>query len=111
MEYESIFEECNFEHLFVSLLFQKCPSRGVLRKRCSENMQQIYRRTPMPKCDFNKVASNFNEIILWHTMEGCFLLPTFVKEILDGKLHFCAAHITTKWESWEGLTERTVFVF
>ena len=31
-------------------------SRGVLRKRCSENMQQIYRRAPMPKCDFNKVA-------------------------------------------------------
>ena len=23
---------------------------------CSENMQQIYRRTPMTKCDFNKVA-------------------------------------------------------
>ena len=35
---------------------QKQPSRGVLRKRCSENMQQIYRRTSMPKCDFNKVA-------------------------------------------------------
>ena len=34
---------------------QKQPFRGVLRKRCSENMQQIYRRTPMPKCDFNKV--------------------------------------------------------
>ena len=34
---------------------QKQPSRGVLRKRCSINMQQIYRRTPMPKCDFNKV--------------------------------------------------------
>ena len=25
---------------------QKQPLRGVLRKRCSENMQQIYRRTP-----------------------------------------------------------------
>ena len=25
---------------------QKQPSRGVLIKRCSENMQQIYRRTP-----------------------------------------------------------------
>ena len=25
---------------------QKKPFRGVLRKRCSENMQQIYRRTP-----------------------------------------------------------------
>ena len=35
---------------------QKQPPRGVLKKRCSENMQQIYRRTPMPKCDINKVA-------------------------------------------------------
>ena len=35
---------------------QKQPPRGVSKKRCSENMQQIYRRTPMPKCDFNKVA-------------------------------------------------------
>ena len=35
---------------------QKQPPRGVPRKRCSENMQQIYRRTPMPKSDFNKVA-------------------------------------------------------
>ena len=34
-------------------------SRGVLRKRCSENVQQIYRRTPMPKCDFNKAALRF----------------------------------------------------
>ena len=35
---------------------QKQPFRGVLRKRCSENMQQIYRRTPMPKCDFNHTS-------------------------------------------------------
>ena len=35
---------------------QEQPSRGVLRKRCSENMQQIYSRTPMPKCDFNEVV-------------------------------------------------------
>ena len=27
-----------------------------LKKRCSENMQQICRRTPMPKCDFNKAT-------------------------------------------------------
>ena len=39
---------------------QKQPSRGVNRKSCSENMQQIYRRTPMPMCDFNKVAKLFN---------------------------------------------------
>ena len=30
---------------------QKQSTRGVLRERCSENMQQIYSRTPMSKCD------------------------------------------------------------
>ena len=35
---------------------QKQHSRGVFSKRCSEKIKQIYRRTPMPKCDFNKVA-------------------------------------------------------
>ena len=40
-----------------------------LRKRCSENMQQIYRRTPKPKCDFNKVAKQ----IYWnHTSAWVF---------------------------------------
>ena len=45
---------------------QKQLSRGVLKKRCSENMQQIYRRTPMTKCDFNKVA-----ILLKSHFDGC----------------------------------------
>ena len=35
---------------------QKQPFRGAFSKRGSENMLQISRRTPMPKCDFNKVA-------------------------------------------------------
>ena len=35
---------------------QKQPSGGVPEKKCSENMQQIYRSTHMPKYDFNKVA-------------------------------------------------------
>ena len=34
----------------------KQPSKGVLRKKYSENMQQVYRRTPMPNYDFNKVS-------------------------------------------------------
>ena len=50
---------------------QKQPSRGVFKKRCSENMQQIYRRTPMPKCDFNK------EIALRHGCSPVNLLHTF----------------------------------
>ena len=37
-------------------VIQKQPPRGVPRKRFSETIQQIYRGTPMPKCDFNKVA-------------------------------------------------------
>ena len=35
---------------------QKQPSGSILKKRCSENMPQTYRRTRMPKCDFNKVV-------------------------------------------------------
>ena len=35
---------------------QKQPSRGALKRRCSEIMQHIYRRTHIPKCDFNKAA-------------------------------------------------------
>ena len=30
---------------------RKQPSRGVLKKRYSENKQQIYRRKPMLNCD------------------------------------------------------------
>ena len=39
---------------------KKQPSRGVPRKRCFENIQHVYRRARMPKCDFNKVANNNN---------------------------------------------------
>ena len=45
--------------LLIFLNIQRHPSRGVIRKKCFENMQQIYRRTLMPKCDFNKVTSQF----------------------------------------------------
>ena len=38
------------------MCIQKESSRGVLRKRCSENIQQTYRRTSMSKCNFNKVV-------------------------------------------------------
>ena len=46
------------EYVNVCVYIQKKPPRGILRKRCSENIQQIYRRTPMLKCDFNKVAKS-----------------------------------------------------
>ena len=50
-----------FSHKSLNLMLsclknQKQPSRGVLQKRRSENMHQIYRKTPMPKCGFNKIV-------------------------------------------------------
>ena len=45
-----------------SWAFQKQPFRDALSKRCSGNMLQIYRGTPMPKWDFNKVGFRSNEI-------------------------------------------------
>ena len=55
----AVFDTCGAVRISLFLIispFQKQPPGGVLSKRCSENMQQIYRRTPMPKCGFNKVA-------------------------------------------------------
>ena len=46
----------NISPKFFKFKMQKQPFRGVPRKKCSENMQAIYRRTPMPKCDFTKVV-------------------------------------------------------
>ena len=43
---------CRSHMQLVGYVNQKQPPRGVLKKRCSENIQQIYRRTPIPKCDF-----------------------------------------------------------
>ena len=70
---------------------QKQPPRRVLSKRCSENMQQIYKRTAIPKCDFNKdfkitlrhscssvnLQSLFIDITLWHGCSPVNLLHIF----------------------------------
>ena len=55
----------------------KQPPRGVLRKRCSESIQQIYRRAPMLKCNFNKVARNVIEILLRYGYSFVNLLIIF----------------------------------
>ena len=85
-------------------------------------MQQIYRRTPMPKCDFNKVALQlywnrisacvfscrqicciFSEHLFLGTPQGgCFWTSDLLKcssEIVEGKLTvLCSLCIySTKW--------------
>ena len=39
-----------------SVNVQRQPSIGVLQKKCSAKTQQIYWRSPLQKCDFNKVS-------------------------------------------------------
>ena len=66
-----MFERIFFNKVLLKIYLlnnQKQPSRGVLRESCFQNMQQIYRRTPIPKCDFNKVAVQLIEITLRY---GC----------------------------------------
>ena len=49
--------------------------RGVLRKRCFTNMQEIY-RTPMPKCDFSKVAVHTRVFFL--KVSRCFIFFSII---------------------------------
>ena len=49
-------ENIYFKIYFVLLKILYVRSKGVFKKKFFENTQQIYRRTPRPKCDFNKVA-------------------------------------------------------
>ena len=46
----------NFHAFSMMKNLQKHPLRDAFRRRYSENMQQIYRRTPMLICDFNIMA-------------------------------------------------------
>ena len=59
------------------ILLQKQPPGSVLRKTPSENMQQIYRRRSMQKCDFNNVVLHFIEITLQHGCSPVNLLHFF----------------------------------
>ena len=44
--------ESPFVAIIIIRLITKAAVQIFLRKRCSEHIQQIYSRTPMPKCDF-----------------------------------------------------------
>ena len=69
---------------------QKQPSRVVLIKSCSENMQQIYMKTPCRSVISIKFQSNFIEITL---RDGCSTVnllhisrTTFSKNTSEGLL-------------------------
>ena len=79
---------------------QKQPRRGFPRKRCSEDMQQIYRRIPMLKCDFKKVAKQlyWNRTSAW--MFCCkfaaYFQNIFIKKTFGWLLLICCTFEKTK---------------
>ena len=81
---------------------QKQLSRAILTKRCSENMQQIYRRTLMPKCGFSENALQlyWNHTSAWifsftllHIFGTLFLKNTFGGLLLKNVVSFCSSSI------------------
>ena len=60
---------------------QKQPPRGVLNKRYSANIQQIYRRAPMSKCGFNKVEKqvywNYTSSLVFSCKLAAYFKNTF----------------------------------
>ena len=83
--------------IYLNLRFNSDPylrfqqhSRVVLRKRCSENMQQIYRRILMPKCDL--LQSHFG---MGGFLKICcmFLEHLFTRTPMKG----CLRHFTKQW--------------
>ena len=87
-----------FRYALTQIKVQKQSSRGVLRKRCSGNMQ--HRRTPMLRCVSIKMLCNFIEITLQHECSLVNLLhifrTTFPKNTFERLLlkvfNFKAAH-------------------
>ena len=66
------------EHVFLIAFcqnnsVQKQLPRGVLKKRCSENMRQIYRRTSMPECSPVNLLHIFRTPFPRNTSEWLFL--------------------------------------
>ena len=62
-----------------------------LVKSRSENMHQIYRRAPMPKCDFNKIAKQFT---LRHGRSSVNLLHIFRAPLLRTPLKAASDTLT-----------------
>ena len=83
---------------------QKHPSRGVLKKRCPENMQQIYRRAPMSI--FNKIALQYGSSVNWlhffiasllkNTSKG-LLLKKKEKQWTFKELPHQISHLSLSW--------------
>ena len=78
--------------------FKSSRQEVFLRKGVLKNMQQIYRRTPIPKCDFNKVALQ----LYWNctlTCVFCCKFATYFQNTFSKEDRWVAAsaHTNGRW--------------
>ena len=78
----------------LSIQCRKHPLRGVLSKRCSENMQQIYKRTPMPKCDSNFIEITLRDVCSPINLQYVVFRTPFSKNTSGGLLLQCLSNHT-----------------
>ena len=78
---------------------QKQPPRGVPKERCSENMQQIYSRTPMPKWEIT-LRNGCSPVNLLHIFRIPFTKNTFGGLVLQNELFLLQLMLSklTKYE-------------
>ena len=67
----------SFQNFQTFIKYRKQSSRCIPMNRCPENIQQIYRRTPMLYCDFTKVLNqlcwNHTPVSLLHFLGHPFI--------------------------------------
>ena len=97
------------------ILFQKQSPRGVPRKRCSENMQQIYMRTPIPKSNFNKVAFSWEHLwmvtsalcwSLWEYHQSESYYSRTNKDVLRTQLNIKMEALEKQLTTWSYYTKK-----
>ena len=78
---------------------------------CSENIQQIYRTTPMPKCDFNKVAKK----LYWNRTSAlvfsCKFAEYFQNIFLLEQLWKAACGMTTVSSKFETVELKSFYIW
>ena len=87
---------------------QKQPSRGIPSIRCSENVQQMYRRTPMLISNFNKVAKQlyWNHILAW--VFSCIFAAYFQNTFFWQ--HLCMAVSVSWWHKLNTTSSRVLCI-
>ena len=93
---------------------QKQPPRGVLSKRCYENIQQIYRRHPCHSAISIKLQCNFIEITLQHGHSPVNLLHIFITSFTNNTFWWLLLEVFhSTWSSvWDwAFSENSEYLF